>query len=95
MASPPEHRGNRPKSAFRVTRLPYADLSGEGARRVGGRWNSAGRAALYLALMLRVASILVLRASNFILNPAHPLAAHIRIESLEPFAFDRRLLERK
>jgi RES domain-containing protein len=48
MASPPES-GDRPKSAFRVTRRPYADLSGEGARRVGGRWNSPGRAAVYLA----------------------------------------------
>lgn len=49
MASPPESSVNRPRSAFRVTRQPYADLSGEGARRVGGRWNSPGRAALYLA----------------------------------------------
>ena len=48
MASPPES-GYRPTSAFRVTRRPFADLSGEGARLVGGRWNSPGRAALYLA----------------------------------------------
>lgn len=51
MASPPEVDADRkpPRSAFRVTRRPYADLSGEGARLVGGRWNSPGRAALYLA----------------------------------------------
>ena len=163
MASPPEYRGNRPKSAFRVTRRPYADLSGEGARRVGGRWNSPGQAALYLAesralavvevlahldldaqlipadyvimavdfsaledvsgwmedgpslppsdaecravgdaflrsgrtFVLRVPSILVPRASNFLINPTHPLIAHLRIEPLEPFAFDRRLLRQK
>lgn len=163
MASPPEHRGNRPKSAFRITRRRYADLSGEGARGVGGRWNSPGRAALYLAesralavlevlahldldahlipgdyvimtvdfsaieevsgwmedgpslppsdgecraigdafldsrraFVLRVPSILVPRASNFVLNPAHPLVEHVRVEPLEPFAFDRRLLRRK
>lgn len=163
MASPPEYRGNRPKTAFRVTRRPYADLSGEGARLVGGRWNSAGRPALYLAesralavlevlahldldgqlipqdyvimavdfsaledasgwmkdgpslppsdaecraigdafldsgqaFVLRVPSILVPRASNFILNPTHPLIGHVRIEPPEPFAFDRRLLKRE
>jgi RES domain-containing protein len=163
MASPPEHRGNRPKTAFRVTRRAYADLSGEGARLVGGRWNSPGRPALYLAesralamlevlvhldldaqlipqdyvfmavdfsaledasgwmedgpslppsdaecraigdafldaghaLALRVPSILVPRASDFILNPAHGLIGQVKIEPLEPFALDRRLLRRK
>ena len=162
MASPPESAANRPSSAFRVTRRPYADLSGEGARLVGGRWNSPGRAALYLAdspalavlevlvhldldavmipadyvimavdlsalgavsgwvehgpslpppdaecralgdafldsrraLALRVPSILVPRGSNFVVNPNHPLIAKIRIDSIEPFAFDRRLLKR-
>jgi RES domain-containing protein len=163
MASPPEYRGNRPKSAFRVARRPYADLSGEGARRVSGRWNSPGRAALYLAesralavlevlvhlnleadmipadyaimavdfsaiedvsdwmedgpsfppsdaecravgdaflrsgrtFVLRVPSILVPRASNFLINPTHPLIADLRIEPLEPYTFDRRLLRQK
>jgi hypothetical protein len=27
-----------------------------------------------------------------VLNPAHPLSAQLRIKSIEPFAFDRRLL---
>jgi RES domain-containing protein len=162
MASPPESRVSRPKSAFRVTRRPYADLSGEGARRVGGRWNSPGRAALYLAesralavlevlvhldldadmipadyvimavdfsalddmsgwaedgpslppsddkcraigdafldarrvLSLRLPSILVPRASNFVISPGHPLIEGVRIGSVEPFSFDRRLLKR-
>jgi RES domain-containing protein len=51
MASPPEGDADRapPKTAFRITRRPYADLSGEGARLVGGRWNPPGRLALYLA----------------------------------------------
>jgi hypothetical protein len=35
------------------------------------------------------------RASNFILNPTHPLIGHVRIEPPEPFAFDRRLLKRE
>ncbi len=162
MASPPEYRGNRPNTAFRVTRRPNADLNGEGAWLVGGRWNSPGRPALYVAesralavlevlvhldldvqlipqdyvimavdfsaleeasgwmedgpslppsdaecraigdafldsgraFVLRVPSILVPRASNFILNPVNPLTAYLRIEPLEPFAFDRRLLRR-
>lgn len=38
-----------PERCFRIARRRYADLSGEGARLVGGRWNSPGRAAVYLA----------------------------------------------
>ena len=35
--------------AWRLARRPYADLSGEGARRAGGRWNSPGLPLVYLA----------------------------------------------
>jgi RES domain-containing protein len=34
---------------WRLCRRPHADLSGEGARRFGGRWNSPGRHVVYLA----------------------------------------------
>jgi RES domain-containing protein len=34
---------------WRLCRRPYADLSGEGARIFGGRWNSSGKAVVYLA----------------------------------------------
>ena len=34
---------------WRLCRRPYADLTGEGARRLGGRWNSQGRPVVYLA----------------------------------------------
>lgn len=34
---------------WRLCRAPFADLSGEGARQYGGRWNSPGLAAVYLA----------------------------------------------
>ncbi len=32
---------------FRLTRAPFATLDGDGARRHGGRWTPAGRAAVY------------------------------------------------
>ncbi|MBS0562364.1 MAG: RES domain-containing protein [Proteobacteria bacterium] len=35
--------------AWRLARRPFADLSGEGARRFGGRWNSPGRPVVYAA----------------------------------------------
>jgi RES domain-containing protein len=35
--------------AWRLCREPFADLSGEGARRYGGRWNSTGRPLVYAA----------------------------------------------
>lgn len=34
-------------TAWRLTTPPYADLSGEGARRAGGRWNLHGAAVVY------------------------------------------------
>lgn len=34
---------------WRLCRRPFADLSGEGARIHGGRWNSPGRPVVYLA----------------------------------------------
>jgi RES domain-containing protein len=36
-------------AAWRLTRRPWADLSGEGARLNGGRWNSPGRPVVYLS----------------------------------------------
>ncbi|MGO9422765.1 RES domain-containing protein [Roseiarcus sp.] len=35
--------------AWRICRRAFADLSGEGARRLGGRWNSPDRAVVYAA----------------------------------------------
>jgi RES domain-containing protein len=35
--------------AWRLCRRPHADLTGEGACRYGGRWNSPGKPVVYLA----------------------------------------------
>ena len=35
--------------AWRLCREPFANLSGEGARLYGGRWNSRGRPVVYMA----------------------------------------------
>jgi len=46
---------------YRLTRCKYADdLSGIGARLFGGRWNSEGRSALYLASSRSLAVLEVL-----------------------------------
>jgi RES domain-containing protein len=34
---------------YRITRDAYADLTGNGSRLYGGRWNSAGKQMVYLA----------------------------------------------
>ena len=34
---------------YRIVKTVYADLSGNGARLYGGRWNSEGKAMVYLA----------------------------------------------
>jgi RES domain-containing protein len=137
--------------AWRVCRAPYADLSGEGARRFGGRWNSPGLPMVYLAehpalavlevrvhldlppdllpddyvlmrvdlpdeppdevtamppdpraagdgwlrsghaALLRVPSVIVLAATNLLLNPRHPRAADAQVSLTQPFKFDARL----
>ncbi|MGH7645111.1 MAG: RES family NAD+ phosphorylase [Gemmatimonadales bacterium] len=41
--------------AWRLTRHPHADLSGEGARLYGGRWNSPGAAVVYASERLSLA----------------------------------------
>jgi RES domain-containing protein len=36
-------------TVYRISRAPYADLAGNGARLAGGRWNHPGTAAVYAA----------------------------------------------
>jgi RES domain-containing protein len=48
-----------PRRVYRVCRAVYARLDGLGAKRVGGRWNSPGRAVVYMAETLAVIENLV------------------------------------
>jgi RES domain-containing protein len=139
-----------------------ADLTGEGAKRVGGRWNHIGTPAVYtaesgslailevlqyaevkdiynfsmliisipdnvqvqrvtlaelpdnwlqyphpdatkdigqkwidegIALLLEVPSAVYPNESNFLINPFHTDAKHIRMISVEPFLFSERLFK--
>jgi RES domain-containing protein len=40
---------------WRITRAPYADLTGEGARLFGGRWNPVGTPVVYASTALSLA----------------------------------------
>ena len=44
-----------PVAAYRVCRRIYARLDGDGARRIGGRWNSPGRPVVYTAQSIALA----------------------------------------
>lgn len=146
---------------YRLTRLTYAnDLTGNGAKAYGGRWNSKGNAMIYLAssrslailevlvhlppsiipngycmitlespdnfqtfdssllppnwttspddynlkiigdkflsenknLLLKVPSSIVPEEFNYLANPLHPAAAKLKVIKIEPFNFDKRLL---
>ena len=43
------------RRVFRVCLARYARLDGTGARLVGGRWNSSGRAVVYMAESIALA----------------------------------------
>ena len=55
---------------------------------LGDRWVKDSRSAV-----LRVPSVIIPSACNFLLNPAHPDSAKVIIEPPKPFEFDTRLLE--
>jgi RES domain-containing protein len=60
---------------YRIARWPYiADLSGEGSRRYGGRWNSIGIPALYAASHRSLAMLEVLAYTPFELLQGFGLA---------------------
>jgi len=64
----------------------WADLGSPSARQAGVAWLAAGRTAL-----LRVPSVVVPREANWVVNPAHPDAARVRVGAPEPLGWDPRL----
>ena len=56
---------------------------------IGARWIRESRTAV-----LVVPSAVIPAEVNYLLNPSHPDFARIRIDSPEPFVFDRRLWRR-
>lgn len=42
-------------------------------------------------LALRVPSVIIPRAYNYLLNPSHPRVEEVRLVEMQPFAFDARL----
>jgi RES domain-containing protein len=71
--------------AWRICRLPYADLSGEGARIYGGRWNSPGRPVVYMAeaAALAVLEVRVHLDLDASLLPADYVLMAIDIDALD------------
>jgi RES domain-containing protein len=61
----------------------------DSTRAIGDRFVADGR-----ALALRVPSVVVPSESNYLLNPAHPAFASIRIGAPVSFPFDPRLVRR-
>ena len=70
---------------YRITRIKYADqpLSGEGARRFGGRWNSPGTAVVYAAQSKELAILeLLVHWNHYALIPEMVLTAYEISDSL-------------
>lgn len=70
---------------WRLARARHADLTGEGARRYGGRWNSPGRAAVYLSenAALPVLEVLVHLDLDPALLPDDYVLMHVDLAPLE------------
>ena len=71
---------------WRLTRAPFADLSGEGARLYGGRWNSPGSAVVYTTMepALAVLEVRVHLDLPFELLPDDYVLMAIDTDTLEP-----------
>lgn len=64
----------------------WRELGSPSAAAAGAAWVAGGRAAL-----LRVPSVVVPREANYVVNPAHPATARIRVSAPEPLEWDSRL----
>jgi RES domain-containing protein len=71
--------------AWRLARRVHADLSGEGARLTGGRWNSPGRPMVYMAseASLALLEVRVHLDLPFELLPSDYVYMEIELKDLE------------
>ena len=58
-------------------------------KKLGDEWVRSGRSAV-----LRIPSAIIPEENNYLLNPAHPALANVRIASAADFNFDGRLVQR-
>ena len=64
---------------WRLARLAYVKLDGEGARLAGGRWNSRGRPAVYASSRLSLAALELLVHTDVPVVPPDLIACEIEI----------------
>lgn len=67
---------------WRITRAPFADLSGEGARRFGGRWNPVGIPLVYATTSLALAVLETLVHTDPDLLPDDLVAMRLEVPPL-------------
>jgi hypothetical protein len=77
-----------PSDGAWLEELPALPSDDDACRTIGDEFLLSGR-----ALALRVPSVIVPKSRNVILNPRHPVIDHVTVESIDTFAYDRRLLD--
>ena len=70
--------------SYRICRLPFIAIDGEGARRYGGRWNSVGRSVVYSSGTLSLAALEYLIHVDAKNAPADLVALTIEIPKALP-----------
>lgn len=84
-----------PESLF-IETIPPESLSADwysfqqydASQRIGGEWLRKGQSAV-----LKVPSAIIPHEWNYLLNPAHPDFARVKLLRTEPFVFDPRIKE--